>query len=130
MNANANERKIKCCSCFKITEDYYFIARMMCVIGCGSGIETWCKNCEDDLRENEADKIVRIIKQVDICKGCNCDIDDNGKCGKDCRFADYCGMWECDECNHKNIDTETCFKCGYLGNEMCDNEEADLEEDS
>lgn len=128
MNANTNERNIKCCSCFEITEDYYFIAKSMCVIGCGSGIETWCKNCEDDLRENEADKIVRNIEQVDICKGCNCDIDDNGKCGKECRFADYCGVWDCGKCKFKNTDTETCFKCGYLGNEMDDNEGEEDEE--
>jgi hypothetical protein len=61
-------------------------------------------------------------EEINICKGCNCDIDDNGKCGKECRFADYCGVWWCEECRHKNTDTETCFKCGYL-NEMNDNEE-------
>lgn len=75
-----NERKINCCSCGARTADYYFTAEPM---GCG-GIENWCFRCEDDLRENETDKLVRNIEQVYICQGCNCDINDDGFCSEGC----------------------------------------------
>ena len=83
-----NERNINCCSCGSRTADYYFTAQSMCTIGCGRGIENWCFRCEDDLRENETDKLVRNIQQVYICQGCNCDINDNGFCSEGCRFGE------------------------------------------
>ena len=103
-----NERKIDCCSCGARTADYYFTAEPM---GCG-GIENWCFRCEDDLRENETDKLVRNIEQVYICQGCNCDIEDNGFCSEGCTHGQDDDEEEGSTTNEDDEEDKICECCG------------------